>query len=395
MKLFGLKISGLFFCTITAILLQVPSQLLSQTSEQAEQWQQEHEKRLEEKRSLEEQRNSIIKKERGVLQKLQQIESELAINEKELARYQKEIENHQLSAEELQSELKKLLSEDKQYKKLVAKRIRAIYKIGYNGHHLHLLKVLLGAQNTVDLLEKYKYMSVIAEADQDVLNQLQIRQSAISQTYLEFVKRIKSIEATSKAAQAKRSRILVQKQRRENLLHQHRTQKETYSQTLKELRIAVAQLEELLGIVSEERIKEQAQAIGSIRPDLFGKLPWPVIGVVVANQTAIDRGLTIQAVKGSPVYAVADGIIARTVESIVGYGNTILVAHGNGYISVYAHLSDISVKRGEAVQAKQVIGTVGQTGSLIGEVLYFELWHNYDRLNTRRWLRNNLKENKD
>ena len=74
------------------------------------------------------------------------------------------------------------------------------------------------------------------------------------------------------------------------------------------------------------------------------------------------------------------------VDSIVGYGHTILITHGYGYISVYAHLSEILVKQGELVQAKQEIEKVGETGSLIGEVLYFELWHDYKRLDTKKWL---------
>lgn len=386
MKLFGLKIVVLLFCIIAVVSLQAQSQLPSQASEQVEQWQQERQKKLTEKHTVEKQRNLIVKKERGVLQKLQQIESDLAANEKELDRYRKEIERHQLKAGELQIELRRLISQDKRYKKLVAKRVRAIYKIGYNGHHLHTLEILLGAQNMIDLLQKYKYMSVIAGADQAVLGQLQSQQDEILQMHLELVQRIKTIEAISKAAQAKRARILSQKEQREQLLHQYQTRKEIYNQTLEELRAAVVQFENLLGIVSEEGIEEKAKAIGGIRPDLLGKLPWPVVGKVVSNQTAIDRGITIQAQKGSPVRCVADGVVARTVESIVGYGNTILIIHGNGYISVYAHLSDMLVKKGDAVRAKKIIGTVGETGSLIGEVLYFELWHNYNRLNTQRWL---------
>ena len=82
---------------------------------------------------------------------------------------------------------------------------------------------------------------------------------------------------------------------------------------------------------------------------------------------------------------VADGIVADS-KSIIGYGNTVLIMHGNGYISLYAHLSDIAVKRGDTVQAKKILGTVGETGSLIGPVLYFALWKDYESLNTRRWL---------
>lgn len=385
MKLFGLKILSLFVYAIAAILLQAPALLLAQTPEQVEQWQQEYEKKKEEKRSLEEQRNTIIQKEQGVLQKLQEIESKLAANEKELARYQQEIENHTLEAAELQRELGELLSQDKEQKKRAITRIRAIYKLGYNKEDEHFLKILLGAQDMQDLVEKYKYMGVIAEADQDMLKEIQLRQEEIAQKSTEIVHLIQLAKEAEKAKQAERLLLLAQERKRQQLLHKYRTEKGTHNQAIKELNAAGAQLEERLGIASDARLKEQAEAIKSIRPALFGKLSWPVVGVVVPNQRSADRGLTIQAKKGKPVRCVADGIVSN-IESIIGYGNTIFVMHGNGYTSLYAHLSDISVKRGDTVQAKQVLGTVGETGSLIGPVLYFALWKNYEPLNARRWL---------
>ena len=391
MKLFGLKIVSPFVYTIAAIFLQAPALLVAQTPEQTEQWQREHEQKKEEKRSLEEERNTIIQKEQGVLQKLQEIESKLATNEKELARYQQEIENHTLEAAELQRELGELLSQDKEQKKRAITRIRAIYKLGYNKEDEHFLKILLGAQDMQDLVEKYKYMGVITEADQDMLKEIQLRQEEIAQKSTEIVTQIQLAKEAEKAKQAERLLLLAQERKRQQLLHKHRTEKGTHNQALKELSTAVAQLEERLGIVSDPRLIAQAETIKSIRLSLFGKLPWPVVGTVIPNQKATDHGLTIQAKKGKPVRCVADGIVA-TVESIMGYGNTVVILHGNGYCSVYAHLSGTSVKRGDTVQAKQVLGTVGETGSLIGSVLYFQLWQSPrpnappKPLNTRRWL---------
>jgi septal ring factor EnvC (AmiA/AmiB activator) len=385
LKLFGLKILSPLVYVIAVILLQAPALLLAQTPEQTEQLQQEHERKKEEKRSLEEQRNTIIQKEQGVLQKLQEIESKLAVNEKELARYQQEIENHTLEAAELQRELGELLSKDKKQKKLAIKRIRAIYKLGYNKEDEHFLKILLGAQDMQDLVEKYKYMGVIAEADQDMLKEIQLRQKDIAQKSTEIVRQIQLAKEASKAKEAERSLLLVQERKRQQLLHKYRTEKGTHNQALRELNAAVALLGEHLGIVSDVRLAEQAEAIRSIQPALFGKLPWPVVGAVIPNQTPTGRGITIQAKKGKPVRCVADGIVA-TAESIMGYGNTVIVQHGNGYYSVYAHLSGTSVKRGDTVRSKKVLGTLGETGSLIGPVLYFELWKDHKPLNTRRWL---------
>ncbi len=397
MKLFGLKISSLFVCTIAVIFFQFSLQLPAQTLDQAEQWQREHEGKKEEKRSLKKRRDSTIEKEQGVLQKLQEIESKLAANEKELARYQQEIENHKLNAAELQRELRELVSKDKEQKKRTVSRIRAIYKLGYNGNHQHMLKMLLGAQDLQDLVKKYKYMDVIAEADQDMLKRIQLRQEEISQTSHELVRQIQLKKEATKARQIERLQLLDQERKRQQLLHKYRTEKGIHSQAIRELDAAVAQLEERLGIISEAHLIEQAETIKSIRPALFGKLPWPVVGVIVPNRTDTDRGLTIRAKKGVPVRCVADGIVAN-IRPIFSYGNTVIVFHGNGYTSLYAHLSGASVKQGDTVRGKQVLGTVGETGSLIGPVLYFQLWQypkslnkGPEPLNTRRWLTRNMR----
>lgn len=390
MKLFDLKLSSLFVCTIAAILLHPLSQLLAQTPEQKEQWQREHKQKKEEKRNLEEQRYSIILKEQGVLQKLQEIESELAANEKELAQYEQEIENHKLRAAELQRELKELDSKNKKQKKRAVKRIRAIYKLGYHGDAQHMLKMLLSAQNIGDFVEKYKYMGAIAEADQDMLKQIQRRQVEISQISNELVHQIQLAQEASEAARVKRLYLLDQERKRQQLLHQYRTEKGTHNQAIKELRASITRLDERLGIVSDAHLIKQAQAIRSIGRAHFGKLPWPVIGGVVPNQRPKDRGITIQARKGTPVRCVADGIVSN-VASVMGYGNTVSIMHGDQYASVYTHLSDISIKQGAIVQATQVLGTVGETGSLIGPVLYFELWKVPEPLNTRRWLTRDMK----
>ena len=392
MKQFGWKIFNFLVCTIAAIFLQTSAQLPAQTSKQTEQWQREYEQKREEKRNLEEERNSIIQKEKGVLQQLQEIESELAATEKEVARYQQEIENHTLEKAALQRELNQLISKDKEHKKQTVRRVRAIYKLGYHGNDSHVLKALFGAQDMQDFVEKYKYMSAIATADQDMLKQIQHRREEISQISDELVHQIQLAQEASQAEQVKRLHLIDQERKRQKLLHKYRTDKGIHNQAIRELKAAGAKLEEHLGIISDEYLEAQARTIGSIQPALFGKLPWPVVGVVVSNQTPSDRGLTIQAQKGKPVQCVADGVVAAS-KSVFGYGNTVVVLHGNGYASVYAHLSNIFVKRGDTVQARQVLGTVGETGSLIGPVLDFQLWKypkslntNPEPLNTRRWL---------
>jgi murein DD-endopeptidase MepM/ murein hydrolase activator NlpD len=109
-----------------------------------------------------------------------------------------------------------------------------------------------------------------------------------------------------------------------------------------------------------------------------GKFSWPVRGQVIsAFGTKPDGlqndGINIAATAGTPVKATAAGVIAYAGNELKGFGNLVLIKHAGGWVSAYAHLDTINLKKGEAVKAGQVIGTVGQTGSVDSPQLHFEL----------------------
>lgn len=72
----------------------------------------------------------------------------------------------------------------------------------------------------------------------------------------------------------------------------------------------------------------------------------------------------------------------------LGSGNTVIIDHGYGYFTVFAHLDDIVVKNNQLVQANEPIGTVGNSGTLDGKSkLHFEIWVNNQPINPVKWLR--------
>ncbi len=87
---------------------------------------------------------------------------------------------------------------------------------------------------------------------------------------------------------------------------------------------------------------------------------------------SIHRGVDFRGAMGSPIYAVADGIVA-TAELQYYIGNVVYLDHGQGVYSIYGHMSDISVKKGDFVQAGQEVGKVGSTGRSTGPHLHLSL----------------------
>jgi murein DD-endopeptidase MepM/ murein hydrolase activator NlpD len=112
-----------------------------------------------------------------------------------------------------------------------------------------------------------------------------------------------------------------------------------------------------------------------------GALPtfrWPVRGKVItaygakANGKAND-GINLAVPEGTPVKAAEDGVVAYSGNELKGYGNLVLVRHSNGYVTAYAHASELMVKRGDTIKRGQVIAKSGQSGEVGSPQLHFEI----------------------
>jgi len=134
----------------------------------------------------------------------------------------------------------------------------------------------------------------------------------------------------------------------------------------------------------------RSQGALNIPPGAFaklkGKLIWPVQGKVVEDRESLLEGLYVEAATGSEVRAVADGKVLFA-DWVSGFGLLLLLDHGDGYYSLYAHQQDLLVEKGVPVHAGDVIGRVGRTGSLGPPRLYFELRHNQKAIDPRSWCR--------
>lgn len=117
------------------------------------------------------------------------------------------------------------------------------------------------------------------------------------------------------------------------------------------------------------------------RQDATGGLPsfrWPVRGRVIAAYGAKtsgkqNDGINLAVPEGTPVKAAEDGVVTYAGNELKGYGNLVLVRHSNGYVTAYAHASELMVKRGETIKRGQTIAKAGQTGEVASPQLHFEI----------------------
>jgi murein DD-endopeptidase MepM/ murein hydrolase activator NlpD len=144
-------------------------------------------------------------------------------------------------------------------------------------------------------------------------------------------------------------------------------------------KVAMADSSQTVRVVEPAPTMASQDAVKNAEP--AGSLPgfrWPVRGrVIVAfgpkpNGVQND-GINLAVPEGTPIKAAEDGVVAYAGSELKGYGNLVLVRHPNGFVTAYAHASDILVKRGEIVKRGQVIAHAGQTGNVTSPQLHFEI----------------------
>lgn len=228
---------------------------------------------------------------------------------------------------------------------------------------------------------------------------LTVRQEAVERHRRE-------LGALRQAAERERQAIDREAERRRVLLARVREDRVTRERMALELEEAGRRLEALIRDLTRKVAvaRKRPPVDGRVAPEvgfgaLRGRLPWPAAGRVVGGfgrqvhprfGTQTQRnGVEIEAVEGSEIRAVYDGAVLYT-GWFKGYGNLIILDHDHGYTTVYAHASEILVREDERVSQGQVIGRIGETGSLDGPRLYFEVRAQGRPEDPQEWLRRGL-----
>lgn len=276
---------------------------------------------------------------------------------------------------------------------VLARRLVEIYKRGT----LYPFQVIVAAESFGDLLNRYKYLFLTSRQDRALVtdveklrNQVQKRRGEIVSVRTELDHRREEREA-----ELKRYGSLVEE--RSTRLRVTRRSAKSTEQKLSALDRDEARLNDLLASLERAR-KERATNPGAatLTTADIGKLDWPVDGAIIygfGRQTlpsggVIRRnGIGISAAAGTPVKAVETGKV-ELVQNLGTYGLTVVLAHGNGYRSLYTHLLDAKVSMGQDVVKGQAIGSVGGGNTDEGPHLYFEIrGENGIALDPADWLR--------
>ncbi len=266
----------------------------------------------------------------------------------------------------------------------LAPRLRARYKLSRRGS----ANLLLSAKSASDLLRRKRMLDAVLEGDLELLNQArevverhEARRREVEEARTAF---------SAKAAAAKQKREQA-KQRKAELSALHDVlleEKGLREKTLAELRKQQAELTSFV-----ENLKPQAPTSAFARAK--GKLRYPAKGFIEVafgrvvnpkfNTVTFQNGIDLRAPAGTPIRSIFSGKVVHAGD-FKGYGNLVIVDNGDGYHTLFAHLEAIERQVGDQVEEGDRIGTVGDTGSLKGAYLYFEIREKGKPVDPRQWL---------
>lgn len=342
----------------------------------------------------------------SVLDELEALERERGVTRSLIRNLESEIEHRTIQIEETTRDLARVQDEMVIKRQMLARRLRTIYKVGKYGD----FEVLLMARSFPEILGRYRYLRLVADQDRRLLDRisrlerevrrnragLEIARETLTRARAE---RLEQERALSRS-EGERQRIL---QRVKSERSQRLEAAEALEEEKRKIQAVLATLERRRA-EREALARREAEAAGRAVPvpeastltGEFGELDWPVEGEIIErfgrsthpvyNTEVINNGIDIRAPRGTPVRTVAAGEVVYA-DWNGGYGLMVIVHHGDGHYSLYGHLDRALVAVGQRVARDDPVGTVGETGSLVGAKLHFEIREGRRAVDPIEWLK--------
>ncbi len=328
-------------------------------------------------------------KEKGVLVEIERLDAELKLREISLREVSERISALEASIEERTGSLKRLEAAQGERRRYLAFRLREMYKRGPEAS----LR-LLGEEQAESLLAGLRYAAYLSEKDRGTLASFREDAGRLEEERVGLLRDRQGLAASRDDADRARAELARSRGERVRYLGGIRRDRRRTQEALHEIELASKDLGGLLGKISE--VPQAAPPAVLDLAKLRGTLDWPVRGKVVAGfgrmvhpqfkTVVLHPGLDIEAPEGTDIRAVLDGKVAYS-SWLRGYGLTMIVDHGAGLLSVYAHAAVLLVEQGDQVQRGEPLGKVGETGSLRGPYLYFEIRQDGKPVDPTIWLR--------
>ena len=333
-------------------------------------------------------------KEADIISTLNQVDLALNKSRKQITSLGREIAALDEKIADTARASEELIQKIKANEQYMAKRMVALYKLNWLGK----FQLMASATSLNELLQRKTAIARILAYDEKVMSQIMDNRRS-----LEIMRSQLHAQRDEKRRRAERyqqeiDRMAAERTKRSKLLAYVRKEMSAQQASVESLKQAALELDEKIqnlgvgvtGTAADEYFEDKPfQAYK-------GLLKMPVKGKIVSlfgkfKNTRYDvlnfrSGIEIQTERGEPIQAVYRGKILYA-DWFKGYGNMIIIDHGNSYYTVYAHIEEVFKTTGDVVESGEVMATVGDTGSMTGPKLYFEVRHHGKPLDPMQWLK--------
>jgi len=379
----------LFFVFILSVFLSVSANVFSQ--EEISVYKERLEKLQKERERLQQNIKDLDSKKTSILSQLDKIGFEMKLIQNDIAEYNLEMEKVGRELAAVQKRIPLLKAKLEKEKESVSQILVTLYKFG----DLNYLDFLFRATDVADLMSESKHLSLLAQYQERIV--LSFMQTLNELKELEEQIEAKKQEVSDLLSQSRNKKQDLDNQERKNraFIQNINQDKMIHLKTLDELKVRAEQLQNLI----DRLIKEKSSLPFTVIPlyEKKGSLPWPAQGKIVTTfgierhptfkTVTQNNGIEISIQKNSEILAIHPGKVVYADYFQGFYGNMIIIDHGLAYYSMYGHCSNFKVQKGDIVSAGQPIAVVGDTGSLKGTALYFQINHKTDPLNPLQWLK--------
>lgn len=327
-----------------------------------------------------------------------EIDSEVLTYAKNLDSIQKDIDEVETTLEELDDDLANANEEYSIVNSTYANRLRSIYENGMPS----IFEIIITSNGFTDLMIKLNLYSIILDHDKTLMNSYQDKQN-----YINYIKG--DIELEKKQLDALKTGL-------EDVKDELEEKRQEKVDKMNDLETQISELEEASKLLTEKRkqaisdidnevakvINEVAEQIQNGTASTFTgtEFAYPTPGFTIittsfgevynlvdpAGSAHTGTDIAGAGINCTPIYAIQSGVVTTSGYSNYGYGNYIIINHGecvdnnSSYISLYGHCSSLVVKEGETVEKGQLIAYVGTTGNSTGPHLHLEIRENGQRV---------------
>ncbi|MGH1366378.1 MAG: murein hydrolase activator EnvC family protein [Calditrichia bacterium] len=350
--------------------------------------------------TLEKQLRASQKSVTSELERIKNLDKQTTLQQKALRIIRGELTNKDREVKRLNGQIEDLSGQVGELKKIFAKQ--AIFSYKYQRGREY--DWILGSENFNQALIRYRYFRKISEGVERLHSRLTDRQQQLTGLQENRSIELKEQKRLLREKSYETDDLKKKLSDRQRTLKNVSKNKQLLEAALSEKKRSFSRLKSLIGSLENNRESRKLNSSdlaqwNKIKGNFAGqkgKLNWPIRGSVLHGFGKIrnpklktvltNNGIDIRGKKGSDVRCVFSGVVSL-ITYMGGFGNTVIVDHNNGYYTVYAHLNEVFVNKYQLVNAGDVIASVGDSGSLEGALLHFEIYGANKPLNPSRWLR--------